>query len=369
MLIFLIVISFSKFYSSFFREHKSLRFYSNPVYWIYSSGKYIDKTFNTSKIVMKKIGQDAKIVSANKKKNIVVVVVGEAVRADRFSLNGYEKETNPYLKKEEIFNFDKFYSCGTSTAHSVPCMFSSYTRDEYTYKRGISTWNVLDILKQTGDINILWRDNNSDSKGVALRVEYEWFKSKDTNPIYDIEARDLGMIEGLDKYIENSKEKNILIVLHQMGNHGPAYYKRYPKEFEKFKPVCKTNQLEECTKEEISNAYDNAVLYTDYFLSKVINFLKPYNKTYNTSMLYMSDHGESLGENGVFLHGMPYFIAPDSQKHIAASFWFGQKNENILYIDEKKKYSHDNLFHTLLGLFDIETKEYDSRLDMLSEKY
>jgi len=358
------VVTSSKHYTSFFREHKSLRYYSNPTYWIYSVYQYINKTFNSEPLVLKEIGNDARIITSSTKKNIVIMVVGEALRSDRFGLNDYSKNTTPLLAKENVINFDNFFSCGTSTAYSVPCMFSVYHRDDYTYKKGITTQNVLDVLNKTDQINILWRDNNSDSKGVALRVPYQDFKSKETNTVYDIEARDEGMLVGLDKYIENSKEKNILIVLHQMGNHGPAYYKRYPKKFEKFKPICNSNQLERCTKKEISNTYDNAVLYTDYFLSKVISLLKPYSKKYNTAMLYMSDHGESLGENGIYLHGMPYFIAPQNQKKIAATFWFGKNNEHNTAIDSKCEFSHDNLFSTLLGLFDVKTEVYENDMDM-----
>jgi lipid A ethanolaminephosphotransferase len=255
------------------------------------------------------------------------------------------------------------YSCGTSTAESVPCMFSIFDRANYSYKKGISTENVVDVLNKTNEVSILWRDNNSDSKGVALRVDFEDYRTSQTNTICDDECRDEGMIVGLDKYIEQHKNKNILIVLHQMGNHGPAYYKRYVKEFEKFAPVCKTNQLEACSKEEVSNAYDNAVLYTDYFLSKVINFLKPYSQNFETSMFYISDHGESLGENGLYLHGMPYFIAPDAQKHVASVMWLGNgKKENI-----EKPYSQDNLFHTLLGFYGVKTSVYKEDMDILND--
>lgn len=174
------------------------------------------------------------------------------------------------------------------------------------------------------------------------------------------ECRDEGMLVGLDKFIEKHKKEDILIVLHQMGNHGPAYYKRYPKEFEKFKPVCKTNQLEQCTKEEVGNAYDNAILYTDYFLSKTINFLKQYSNDYHTGLIYMSDHGESLGENGLYLHGMPYLIAPDEQRHIGALMWFGDDDINTQRVKaySNKRFSQDNLFHTLLGFFEVETNVY-----------
>ena len=374
-----ILFSFSKFYTSFFREHKPLRYYVNPIYWMYSIGNYVNKSFNSGPIIVKSIGNDAKIRLEHEenpnevdKSELIIMVVGEAARANRFSLNGYEKETNPLLKKEDVINFPNMYSCGTSTAQSVPCMFSIFDKADYDYKKGISTENVVDVLKHTKNVNILWRDNNSDSKGVALRVDFEDFRTNKLNTKCDTECRDEGMLVGLEDYIKKHKGEDILIVLHQMGNHGPAYYKRYPKEFEKFTPVCKTNQLEDCTQEEVSNAYDNAILYTDYFLSKVIKFLKPYSKEYETAMLYMSDHGESLGENGLYLHGLPYFMAPDEQKHIASLMWFGDSIKED--IDTKKvsalkerKFSQDNLFHTLLGLFEVESSVYKKDMDILKD--
>ena len=368
IVILVILFSFSKFYTSFFREHKPLRYYTNPTYWIYSIGKYVEKTYFDKPLKMKQIGLDAKI--EDEQKRIVFMIVGEAARADRFSLNGYKKETNPLLKQEDIINFSNMYSCGTSTAYSVPCMFSIYDRDEYNYKKGISTENVVDVLKHTKDVAILWRDNNSDSKGVALRVPYENFKRSNKYIKCDGECRDEQMLVGLDEFIKNAKEKNIFVILHQMGNHGPAYYRRYPKEFEKFKPVCKTNQLEQCKKEEVSNAYDNAILYTDYFLAKVIDFLKKYDDDYETAMIYMSDHGESLGEGGIYLHGLPYFMAPDAQKHIASVMWFGKNfkvDKEKLKSYSNEKFSQDNLFSTILGLFDVKTNVYNKDKDILKK--
>jgi len=361
-IIIIILFSFSKFYTSFFREHKPLRYYTNPTYWIYSIGDYISKTLKSDKIVLKPIGVDAKIDNKDKKRKLVIMVVGEATRADHFSLNGYSRETNPLLKKEHIINLPHVSACGTSTAHSVPCMFSIFERNNYSYKRGINTENVLDVMQHTNQIEILWRDNNSDSKGVALRVAFENYKTTKNNTICDVECRDEGMLIGLDKYIDERKNKDIIIVLHQMGNHGPAYNKRYTKVFEKFTPVCQTNQLEECSKESINNAYDNALLHTDYFLSEVIHLLKNYDQTHKTSMIYMSDHGESLGEHGLYLHGLPYFMAPDTQTHVGALVWFGEHNNKN--INPTKIYSHDNLFHTLLGLFDIKTEVYKQEMDM-----
>lgn len=374
-LVVLSVFVFSRHYTSFFREHKPLRYSTNPTYWVYSVGKYINKTFNSGPIIVKPLGEDAKIdEDINAAKKIVIMVVGEAARADHFSLNGYERETNPLLKKEDIINFSNYYSCGTSTAESVPCMFSKFDRSNYSYKKGITNENVLDVINHTNQVAVLWRDNNSDSKGVAIRLPFENYMSNQNNTICtEGECRDIGMLVGLDKFIEKHKDKNILIVLHQMGNHGPAYYKRYTKDFEKYTPVCETNQLEECTQEEIKNGYDNAILYTDFFLSKTIEFLKQYDDRYKTAMIYIADHGESLGEGGVYLHGLPYFMAPDAQTHVGALMWFGDKmkqeiDTKALMHEKDKEFSQDNLFHSLLGIFKIKTSAYNPQMDMFNGK-
>ena len=363
----LCVGAFGKYYASFFREHKVLRFYSNPTYWIYSIGWYMQDSLKNKNHTFKQIGLDAKIEN-NTTRKIIFMIVGEAARADHFSLNGYKRQTNPKLQTESLINFENMYSCGTSTAYSVPCMFSPYNRSDYSYQKAKYTENVLDVLKHTNKVAILWRDNNSDSKGVALRVPYEDYKTPKNNPVCDEECRDIGMLQELDTFIQNNKDKHILIVLHQMGNHGPAYYKRYTKPYEKFTPVCKTNQLEQCSKESIANAYDNALLYSDNFLDATIQLAKKYSSA-DTAVLYMSDHGESLGENGIYLHGLPYFIAPDAQKHIGAFLWLNERfvgdlNTTKIASKKTKKLSHDYLFHTLLGLFGVKTKVYNPSLDI-----
>lgn len=363
-----IIAMFGKFYASFFREHKYLRFYSNPDYWIASLRFFIFDALSSGDKTFKRIGLDAKIED-NTTRKILFMIVGEAARADHFSLNGYERETNPKLKNEDIINFSKMYSCGTSTAYSVPCMFSIYTRDQFSNQKAKYTENALDVLKHTNKVAILWRDNNSDSKGVALRVRFEDYKTPKNNPVCDSECRDIGMLTGLDRFIQEHPKKNILIVLHQMGNHGPEYYKRYTKQYEKFTPVCQTNQLENCKKESIVNGYDNALLYSDNFLAQTIELAKKYPNS-DTAVLYMSDHGESLGEHGVYLHGLPYFIAPDAQKHIGSFLWLNDRFKNDLDMQKihaiaNKKLSHDYLFHTLLGLFNVKTKVYNKNLDLV----
>jgi len=362
------LLTFNKNYTSFFREHKPLRYYANPAYYLYSVGHYVQKSLSHPYTGLQVIGKDAAIPESDVDRELVILVVGEAARWDHFSLNGYSRETNPLLKKEDIINFTQFSSCGTETAVSVPCMFSSLTRDNYDGEKAEHIENVLDVIGHAG-VNVLWRDNNSDSKGVALRAEYQDFKDPKNNLMCEEgECRDEGMLIGLDEYIKAHPKGDIVIVLHQMGNHGPAYYKRYPKAFEKFTPVCKSNQLEQCTEQEITNAYDNAILYTDHFLSKTINFLKGHDDKFETAMFYVSDHGESLGEKGLYLHGFPYAIAPEAQKHVPAVMWFGKRFE-VDKIKLRQKASqplnHDSYFHTVLNFAEITSSIYKPELDIL----
>jgi len=368
LVIFLTILAFSKFYTSFFREHKPLRYYTNPTYYIYSIGKYIHRKYILKPIPFKHLGLDVKIQSTTKKPKLVIMVVGEAARAADFELNGYKRDTNPNLiKLKDLINFGNVYSCGTETAVSVPCMFSRLSRSDYKDAKAKAMDTVIDILDHA-KVNLLWKDNNSDSKGVATRIKnYIDVKNlKDPKYCENGECYDMILLKGVQEFVDSHKG-DIFIVLHQKGSHGPAYYKRVPKSFYKFKPVCKSNQLEKCTKKEIKNAYDNTILYTDYFLSQVINFLKKNSKTHATAMLYMADHGESLGENGIYLHSMPYFIAPDYQKHIGAMMWLSndfKKYRNELKKRKDEEFSQDNLFDSILGIMDVKTKVYDKKLDI-----
>lgn len=358
LLLALCIMPLSDHYSSFFREHKPLRYYSNPSFPIYSMGKYIRQKIKSSVIpTFTTLATHVERNTADSGKKLVILVVGETVRSDHFSLNGYQRETNPLLAKEkQLISYTDISACGTSTAISVPCMFAYAGRKDFDPDEAEHTENILDILDR-GKVNVLWRDNNSDSKGVAVRLTYEDYKSPALNTECDSECRDTGMLVGLQEYIE-SHPGDVLVVLHQMGSHGPAYYKRYPKEFEKFKPACNSAELSTCSIEEITNAYDNSILYTDYFLTRVIAFLKQNTPEYETSMFYFSDHGESLGEAGIYLHGLPYMFAPDAQTKVPVLTWAGSSS----HIDYDKTLklkdlpnSHDALFPTLLKIFEIST--------------
>lgn len=361
-----LVLTFGSFYASFLREHKPLRSYANPSYPLYSAIRYTHSRFAApadKRVVA--IGTDARIPREDPHRELIIMVVGETARADHFSLNGYARDTNPRLRQLDVISFADFHACGTSTAVSVPCMFSH----EGSRGRAEGQESLLDVMQRAG-VNVLWLDNNSDSKGVALRVPYRDFKSPQVNPVCDVECRDEGMLVPLQEYIDSQPGGDIFIVLHQMGNHGPAYYKRYPAAFEKFTPACQNNDLSQCSREEIVNAYDNALLYTDHFLAKTIELLQRNSDRFETAMFYVSDHGESLGEGGTYLHGLPKAIAPRAQLHVPAVLWIGGRYHEVdvpaLRRKSAQPYTHDHLFHTLLGFLEIDTAIYRPELDILT---
>lgn len=354
----LAIAPFTAQFASFVREHKITRLYANPLGFTNSFISFARQSLKLKQDHMiEATAADAKALETTGRKELVILVVGETARADRFSLNGYGRETNPMLKQRDVLSFSNVSSCATSTGESLPCMFSALGRAHYSREKAARYENALDVLFEHG-VQIMWRDNNSDSKGVATRIAYENFKSPTKNPVCDSECRDVGMLSGLDNYIKARAGKDILIVLHQMGNHGPEYYRRYPAEFKRFMPMCETGELHRCSKQEIDNAYDNAILYTDYFLASVIDLLKRYDDTHATAMLYVSDHGESLGENGIYLHAAPYAIAPEAQTHIPAILWTGKRFD--YQVADLKHYrdaaiSHDDLFCSLLIAYELKS--------------
>ncbi len=370
MLVILIstVLIFSSFFASFVREHKILRYYANPLTPLYSAYKYGKTHIASATVEVTPIGTDARTPAGDADRELIIMVLGETARADRFSVNGYERQTNPRMEQADVISFSHALACGTSTAVSVPCMFDRDDREDFKNSKAAATQNVLDVLGHAG-VKVLWRDNNSDSKGVADRFQFEDFRDPENNPVCDIECRDVGMLSGLQEYINSQPEGDILIVLHQMGSHGPAYYKRYPNEFRKFTPTCDSNQLDTCSQEEISNTYDNTIFYTDHFIGEVIDLLRANDDRFETGMFYASDHGESLGENGVYLHGLPFWIAPDEQTEVAMILWFGKNypdaSEQALREIRNTPITHDFIFHTLLGLFEVTTTEYIADKDLM----
>jgi len=363
-----------KYMSFFSRENRDLRVYVTPVFPALSLYRYTRSELAGKDIVFKEIGKDAQQHKLHQKRTVGIVIVGETARADHFSLNGYKKETNPLLKKQGVNNFSNVSSCGTSTAFSVPCMFSFLKRGDYSPLKARKESNVLDVLTTAG-IKTIWLDNNSSCKNVCDRIENINYTNaphpyKDSPYYAHGEYYDAMILDQLDKQIDKT-DNDILIVFHSFGSHGPSYYKRYPKEFAQFKPYCQKSSPQECNSEEIQNAYDNTILYTDYVLNQVIEHLKAKSDQYESFMLYASDHGESLGENGIYLHGLPYMLAPKAQTHIPLISWFSndyiknhQLNLEALKNKENASYSHDNISHSLLGLFNVSSTVYQADEDM-----
>lgn len=231
---------------------------------------------------------------------------------------------------------------------------------------------MLDVLAHAG-VNVLWRDNDGGCKGACDRVPHvDMTKLKLPQDCDGEVCMDNVLLYKLNDYI-NSLNDDGVIVLHQMGSHGPAYYRRSTPEFQTFSPTCNSNQIQDCSHEQLVNTYDNSILYTDAMLDATIKLLRQYDDRFNTALVYLSDHGESLGENGMYLHGTPYVFAPSQQTHVPFLMWmsadyqrnFGIDRQCLNTLSEKDDVSQDNLFHTLLGMLNVQTREYQSQLDIL----
>jgi lipid A ethanolaminephosphotransferase len=354
------------------REYRNLRSYVNPVYPVGSLIKLYRMESRADNMQFTELGTDAKI-DKHPGRTVGIIVVGETARADHFSLNGYQRQTNPLLEKQKLVNFSDTTACGTSTIYSVPCMFSLLTSEQYTPEQAGHQSNVLDVLQNAG-VKILWIDNNSTCKGVCERVETLNYREypDPSMPYYGHgEYFDEVLLYQLEEKIRNT-DKDMLIVLHMLGSHGPAYYKRVPDQFKKFTPECEENTYQQCrNNQEFVNEYDNSIVYTDFFLNKTIEFLKKLDPQYNTFMLYASDHGESLGEDGMYLHGAPIEAAPDAQLKVPYLAWLSETylanhnlDQQVLVEHAVKPTSHDSISHTLLGLLDVESAVYDRALDV-----
>lgn len=352
----------SRAYIPFFRNNPTARSYITPSYAVYSAFK-VYKKLTAKPVPLAKIGKDA--VLKDSKKRLFVLIIGETARAANYSLNGYDKnDTNAYTKGiAELISFKDFTSCATFTARSVPCLLSPFSQDEFSDFKGENTENLTDVLAHA-NIPTFWYDNNSGGcAGGCARLPKERVVELRDNS----DEKDAAIFKLASEHIKKL-DSSALILLHLQGSHGPAYYERYPKEFDKFKPTCDTNELSSCTKDEIENTYDNTLLYTDYLIAGLIKELQSEKGKFDEiALLYASDHGESLGENGVYLHGMPYSLAPKEQTHIPAIFWSDNKslNEHVAKM-QNQKLSHDNIFSSVLGFFGVKSSAVNDKLDIFS---
>jgi lipid A ethanolaminephosphotransferase len=376
-LLVLVVVLFFQSIASVMRNYPQVRYLINPLNSFYALGSVAVSPFQRNESVVLPLGQDAKLgasYAAQAKPPLLLLVLGETGRSDNFAVNGYDRLTTPELAKENIASQRNAWSCGTSTAASVPCMFSHFGRANYE-SRPANYEGLMDVLQHAG-LAVLWLDNQSGCKGACDRIPHVDTSQLKVPGLCDGgECFDEVMLQGLDARIAalsaERRAKGVVVVMHQMGSHGPAYFKRSPAAFKKFLPECTNNSLQSCDLQGLVNAYDNSIVYTDHLLASSIQWLKAQEAQTAPALLYLADHGESLGENNLYLHGMPYSVAPDVQKHVPWITWlspgFEQRSQPTTACLKQQldaPISHDNYFHSVLGLMNVQTRVYQPALDI-----
>ena len=361
--------------SALMRNHHQIRHLITPGNYLVSLGRVLADEGAARDTPRKTLGAGAHIVDTQpeRRPRLLVLVVGETVRAQNWGLNGYARQTTPQLSGLDLVNFTDVSSCGTATETSLPCMFSPFARTDYSKDKVRNSESLLHVLDHAG-VQVTWLDNQGGCKGVCDGLGFQSLtQAHDPGFCNQDGCLDEVLVKGLDEWI-NTHPGDAVVVLHQLGNHGPVYYKRYPDAFKTFVPACESPQLGDCSREQVRNAYDNAILYTDDMLARTIRLLGE-QAGRDTAMVYLSDHGESLGEGGLYLHGMPYAIAPDEQTKVPMTMWFSPGYAGSLGLDVSclkqqaatTHASHDNYFHTVLGLMQVTAPEYLPGMDLLGD--
>lgn len=361
------------------RNDKSIRYKITPFNVFYGVGQALAPRATLRPAMLQAVGDDAQLLGPREPTPLLVLVVGETARAANFGLGAYARDTTPELKKwhaqGQLVYWPKAQSCGTNTEVSVPCMFSPLTREEGGDKKAQHE-NLLDVLHKAG-LGVFWIDNQSGCKGVCDRVPNLVMRGQgDPRLCQGGECFDEAMVQQLDATLASidpqRRQRGVVLVLHQMGSHGPAYHKRTPSDHKPFLPECENNTLTQCSPEALRNAYDNTIAYTDKVLHQTLLWLQAQERkgAYATALVYASDHGESLGEKGVYLHGAPRFMAPTEQTHIPMLAWYSTRFSQFsgVSVDCLKKHaqqdiSHDHLFHSVLGMMRLQTQAYQPALD------
>ena len=366
-------------FASMMRNDRSIRYQITPFNILYSGIRAATPKIQATQRKLLPVGDDAHLSSAMGKPPLLVLVVGETARAANFGLSGYARNTTPNLQRRmaqgSMVYWSQAESCGTNTEVSVPCMFSPLTAAEGA-DQPAKHQNLLDVLAKAG-LNVYWADNQSGCKGVCDRVAHVNIDGHgDPRLCTQGDCLDEALVQQLDLAVngfnDDQKKRGIVLVLHQMGSHGPAYFKRSPTDAKLFLPECTSGVLAECSPESLQNTYDNSIAYTDKVLEQVLQWLehRERGQQYATAMVYVSDHGESLGEKGLYLHGAPRWMAPKEQTHIPMLAWYSQTwiqqrgvVTDCLKSRANQPVSHDFLFHSVLGMLNVQTQAYKPELD------
>jgi lipid A ethanolaminephosphotransferase len=360
-------------FGSTMRDQRSLRYAITPANVAWSLGSVA--AGQVSWQVAERVPSDpaTRAVDPGRRPTLIVIVIGETVRAANWQLNGYARPTTPLLaRRDDLVSFTRTVACGTSTEASLPCMFSPYGRADYDERLVRSTDSLLHVLARAG-LRVVWRDNQAGCKGVCAGLEEQKLSlSKVPGLCAEDRCLDEILLHGLEPVVQ-AAAGDLVLVLHQLGNHGPAYHRRHPPETRLWTPACERDDLRDCSSEEIVNAYDNAIVYTDTFLARTIAFLEGQRERFDVGMVYVSDHGESLGERGLYLHGVPYPIAPREQLEVPMFWWIPPEDAQRMKVDlaclrrrASGPSSHDNLYHSVLGLLSVDTARYKAERDLFA---
>lgn len=368
-LIALVVVNFYADYAATGRNNRILKKELIPFQYLSSGYKYMRDQLLYTNMEFKNIDATPTLIAPNTT-SVTVMVVGETARAENFAYQGYKRNTNPYTQKYNVTYFNNMASCGTATAVSVPCMFSLQTQDNFDRLAADNQQNLIDLAQQAGS-DVLWVDNNSGCKNVCTRVVNIDIPTTPSALCDGKYCFDEALLAPLKRKLANLSQANTVIVLHMMGSHGPTYFKRYPDKFKQFTPTCDRSDIQNCSLDELVNTYDNTIAYSDFVNAQVIEQLKALPNNIDKQFLYVSDHGESLGEAGAYLHGFPYSFAPSTQTHAPLYIWADEHNQRITNtclanLDTRAARSHNNIFHTLLNLIGIKSKTYQASLDLLA---
>lgn len=379
-LIVVCVLAVFQDFASTMRNHTRLRYLINPLNSVYALGHIATQPLRINTRTLLPVGRDAQLgasYAGQAQPPLLVLVLGETGRSGNFGINGYARNTTPLLSaRTDLASAGNAWSCGTSTAASVPCMFSHLGRTGYE-ARAANFESLIDVLQHAG-LAVLWVDNQSGCKGVCDRAGQTSTATWNDPALCPTpgECLDRVMLKDLDARIAalpaEQRQRGTVVVLHQMGSHGPAYSKRSAPEHKRFLPECTSTALQECERQQVVNAYDNSIVETDAFLDGVIQWLSARGGKAQTAMMYVADHGESLGENNLYLHGLPYSIAPDVQKHVPWITWLSPAMQTRTHIATgclqhdlaQRRITHDHYFHSVLGLMDVKTGAYSAGLDM-----
>ena len=354
--------------AAFMRNQKEARYLIEPPAVIYSFVRTLVSDGTPERKERLVIDAAPSLVAtASDKPLLIVMVVGETVRAANWGLNGYERNTTPELKRRGVINFTDVTACGTSTDVSLPCMFSRVGRKDYYRDRILAEESVLSVIDRAG-VTVRWVDNQSGCKGACTDA-METAVTRNTADCRNGVCWDRAMLGNIDAALKTAASRELL-VLHSMGNHGPAYWRRTPPAFRPFGEGCLKDDLGECRPEDIVVSYDNAVAYADQFLAAAIDKLSAV-KDRDTVLLYVSDHGESLGEKGLWLHGAPYWTHLSEQTKVPMILWMNDSARRRFNVtcpagNVDVPVTHDNLADTLFELTGVRTRAAQPQESLLT---